>query len=73
MNEAREDVRAFRHFPPPHRKKVWSTNLLERVNVAPRGVLTKAEYKAPLPRGRLGIFANDGAITSTEFPLASCS
>ena len=34
MLEAREDVLAFRHFPLPHWKKTWSTNLLERVNVA---------------------------------------
>ena len=32
MLEAREDVLAFRHFPDQHWKKVWSTNLLERVN-----------------------------------------
>jgi hypothetical protein len=32
MHEAKEDVLAFRHFPQPHWKKVWSTNLLERVN-----------------------------------------
>jgi transposase-like protein len=32
MLEAREDVLAFRHFPRPHWKKAWSTNLLERVN-----------------------------------------
>jgi transposase-like protein len=32
MNEAREEVLAFRHFPAQHWKKVWSTNLLERVN-----------------------------------------
>ena len=42
MNEAREDVLAFRHFPQPHWKKVWSTNLLERVNVALRGALGSA-------------------------------
>ena len=29
MHEAREDVLAFRHFPQPHWKKIWSTNLLE--------------------------------------------
>jgi putative transposase len=29
---AREDVLAFRHFPEQHWKKIWSTNLLERVN-----------------------------------------
>jgi putative transposase len=27
----REDVLAFRHFPDQHWRKVWSTNLLERV------------------------------------------
>ena len=52
MNEAREDVLAFRHFPQPHWKKVWSTNLLERVN---------EEIKR---RTRVvGIFPKDAAIT----------
>jgi transposase-like protein len=52
MNEAREDVLAFRHFPQPHWKKVWSTNLLERV---------KKESKR---RTRVvGIFPNDASIT----------
>ena len=52
MNEAREDVLAFRHFPQPHWKKVWSTNLLERVN---------EEIKR---RTRVvGIFPNDASIT----------
>jgi transposase-like protein len=32
MAEAREDVLAFRPFPQPHWRKIWSTNLLERVN-----------------------------------------
>ena len=32
MAEAREDVLAFRHFPQQHWRKIWSTNLLERVN-----------------------------------------
>jgi len=32
MHEAKEDVLAFRHLPKAHWKKVWSTNLLERVN-----------------------------------------
>jgi putative transposase len=32
MAEAREDVLAFRHFPQHHWRKIWSTNLLERVN-----------------------------------------
>ena len=52
MHEAREDVLAFRHFPQPHWRKVWSTNLLERVN---------EEIKR---RTRVvGIFPNDAAIT----------
>lgn len=52
MEEAKEDVLAFRHFPQPHWKKVWSTNLLERVN---------EEVKR---RTRVvGIFPNDDAIT----------
>jgi putative transposase len=51
MHEAKEDVLAFRHFPQPHWKKVWSTNLLERVN---------EEIKR---RTRVvGIFPNDAAI-----------
>ena len=32
MLEAREDMLAFRHFPHQHWRKVWSINLLERVN-----------------------------------------
>jgi putative transposase len=61
MNEAREEVLAFRHFPAQHWKKVWSTNLLERVNVAPRGALRKNSIKR---RTRVvGIFPNDAAIT----------
>lgn len=52
MNEAREDVLAFRHFPQHHWRKVWSTKLLERVN---------EEIKR---RTRVvGIFPNDAAIT----------
>ena len=51
MHEAREDVLAFRHFPQPHWEKVWSTNLLQRVN---------EEIKR---RTRVvGIFPNDAAI-----------
>jgi putative transposase len=52
MAEAREDVLAFRHFPQQHWRKIWSTNLLERVN---------EEIKR---RTRVvGIFPNDAAIT----------
>jgi putative transposase len=35
MALAQEDVLAFRHFPQQQSRKLWSTNLLERVNVAP--------------------------------------
>ncbi len=51
MLHAREDVLAFRHFPPQHWKKTWSTNLLERLN---------EEIKR---RTRVvGIFPNDASI-----------
>jgi putative transposase len=32
MHKAREDVLAYRHFSQHHWRKIWSTNLLERVN-----------------------------------------
>ena len=52
MLKARENVLAFRHLPDQHWRKVWSTNLLERVN---------EEIKR---RTRVvGIFPNDAAIT----------
>jgi transposase-like protein len=52
MHEAKEDVLAFRPFPRDHWRKIWSTNLLERVN---------EEIKR---RTRVvGIFPNDDAIT----------
>jgi len=52
MHGAKEDVLAFRHFPRDHWRKIWSTNLLERVN---------EEIKR---RTRVvGIFPNDPAIT----------
>jgi putative transposase len=61
MHEAKEDVLAFRHFPKDHWRKIWSTNLLERVNVAPRGALGSAVIKRRT-RG-VGTFPNDPAIT----------
>ena len=51
MAKAREDVLAFRHLPPQHWKKIWSTNLLERVN---------EEIKRRTRE--VGIFPNDAAI-----------
>ncbi|CAK6696955.1 hypothetical protein BBFGKLBO_02155 [Synechococcus sp. CBW1107] len=52
MASAREDVLAFRHFPASHWRKLWSTNLLERVNEE-----IKRRTKV------VGIFPNDAAIT----------
>jgi putative transposase len=52
MATAREDVLAFRHFPLSHWRKLWSTNLLERVN---------EEIKRRIRV--VGIFPNDAAIT----------
>ena len=51
MGTAREDVLAFRHFPVSHWRKLWSTNLLERVNEE-----IKRRTKV------VGIFPNDAAI-----------
>ena len=51
MEQAQEDVLAFRPFPPEHWRKIWSTNPLERLN---------KEIKR---RTRVvGIFPNDAAI-----------
>ena len=51
MEQAREDVLAFRVFPTEHWRKIWSTNPLERLN---------KEIKR---RTRVvGIFPNDAAI-----------
>ncbi|MFQ6540278.1 MULTISPECIES: transposase [Aphanothece] len=51
MEQAKEDVLAFRAFPPEHWRKIWSTNPLELLN---------KEIKR---RTRVvGIFPNDAAI-----------
>ena len=42
MQEPKENVQAFRDVPKPHWKKVWSTKLLERLNVEPIGALCSA-------------------------------
>ena len=55
MHEAREDVLALRHFPKDHWRKVWSTNLLKRVNEE-----IKRHTRV------VGIFPNDAAITDLE-------
>ena len=61
MHEAREDLLAFHHFPQHHWHKIWSTNLLERVNVAPRGAIGSAVIKRCTRV--VGIFSNNPAIT----------
>jgi transposase-like protein len=52
METARDDVLAFLHFPQEHGRKIWSTNSLERLNVAPRGALSGAAHQTPHQRGR---------------------
>jgi len=52
---------AFRHFPKDHWRKIWSTNLLERVNDAQRGGLGSAVIKRSTTV--VGILSNDAAIT----------
>jgi putative transposase len=61
MEAARDDVLAFLHFPQEHWRKIWSTNPLERLNVAPRGALGSAVIKRRT--NVVGIFPNDAAIT----------
>jgi putative transposase len=43
MEAACDDVLAFLYFPQEHWRKIWSTNPLERLNVAPIGALDRAE------------------------------
>ena len=62
--EAIEGVLAFRHFPAPHWRNIWSTNLGERVYVAPEGALGNAPIKRHTQV--VGIFPNDAAISSLE-------
>ena len=57
---ARDDVLAFLHFPQEHWRKIWSTNPLERLNVAPIGALDSAVIKRRT--NVVGIFPNDEAI-----------
>jgi putative transposase len=51
MEQAREDVLAFRSFPPEHWRKIWSTNPLERLN---KEIKRRTNV--------VGIFPNDAAI-----------
>ena len=60
MDPARDDVLDFLHFPQEHWRKIWSTNALEWLNVAPRGALGRAVIK---PRTNVvGISSNDAAF-----------
>ncbi len=52
LAEAKEDLTAFRHFPVPHWRKLWSTNPLERLN---------KELKRRT--NVVGIFPDDAAVT----------
>ena len=60
MEAARDDVLAFLNFPQEHWRKVWSTNPLERLNVASQGALGSAVIKRHT--NVVGIFPNDAAI-----------
>ena len=51
MDNARDDVLAFLHFPQEHWRKVWSTNPLERLN---KEIKRRTNV--------VGIFPNDAAI-----------
>jgi putative transposase len=61
MEAARDDVLAFLDFPQEHWRKIWCTNPLERLNVAPRGALGSAGIKRRT--NVLGIFPNVVGIT----------
>jgi transposase-like protein len=50
--DAKEDLTAFRHFPPAHWRKLWSTNPLERVN---KEIKRRTNV--------VGIFPDDAAVT----------
>ena len=60
MEDVRDDVLAFLLFPQEHWRKIWSTNPLERLNVAPIGALGSAVIKRRTKM--VGIFPNDPAI-----------
>jgi putative transposase len=60
MEAARDDVLAFLHVPQEHWRKIWSTNPLERLNVAPIGAVGSAVIKRRT--NVVGIFPNDAAI-----------
>jgi len=45
MEAGRDNVLAFLHFPQEHWRKIWSTNPLKRLNIAPRAALGSAVIK----------------------------
>ena len=60
MAHAKDDVLALRSSSPEHWRKIWCTNPLERLNVAPVGAFGSAVIKR---RTRVvGIFPDDAAI-----------
>lgn len=51
LEEAREDITAFRHFPKQHWRQIWSTNPLERLN---REIKRRTDV--------VGVFPNPAAL-----------
>jgi transposase-like protein len=60
MLEAKEDVLAFRHFPAPHWRKIWSTNLLERLNEEVKGQCFQTQGHEPRAHAQGGERAGEG-------------
>jgi len=60
MEAARDDVLAFLHVPQENWRKIWSSNPLERLKVAPIGALGSAVIKRRT--NVVGIFPNDTAM-----------
>src|ERR1700730_17536963 len=58
LADARDDVLAFCAFPEAHRRKIWSTNPLERIN---------GEIKRRT--NVVGIFPNDASILRLVTPV----
>ena len=54
MEVAGDEVLVFLHCLQEHWRKIWSTNPLERLNVAPRGALCDPIHQTPHHRGRHG-------------------